>query len=89
MHAEVKYMRHYDEECKIRERERKSATRFRMLWLWFYVLERIRMIMTITKILIEGIEPCSVPAFLIFALVRVVRACLHKIVGIAGVVHKD
>ena len=38
---------------------------------------------------IAGIEQCSILAILIVAITRIVRACFHKIAGIAGVVHSD
>ena len=38
---------------------------------------------------IAGIEQCFMLAILIVAIARIVRACFHKIAGIAGVVHRD
>ena len=38
---------------------------------------------------ITGIEQGSILAILIVAIARIVRACFHKIAGIAGVVHSD
>ena len=38
---------------------------------------------------IAGIEQGSILAILIVAIARIVRACFHKIAGIAGVVHSD
>ena len=38
---------------------------------------------------IAGIEQGRILAILIVVIARIVRACFHKIAGIAGVVHSD